>query len=604
MHTRPIHALLVAFALVSLVYSLTTPLVEAPDEPAHVDYMLYLARGNGLPVQSFEHDKVKVIQGHHPPLYYALGAALTFWIDTNKPAYWLRENPNFHFKLHGTGQEPNYAIHTVAEAFPWHGYVLAAHLFRLLSIAFGVITVWGAYRLAWLMTRREVVALGSAALVAFNPMFLFISGVANNDNAVTAFLTLALVGLVTMLVNVATTRRALWLGICLGLAMLSKATALAWAPLVAYTLAVLWWRQRSWRSVGTVAAAIALPFLALSGWWFVRNQALYGDPLGYRMFLSNTSVIFPRLSFTSFSMWWDAAQSTHRTFWGHFGWLARELRVGWLLLFASFYILAPAGAVAGWLWRREAHAWPGIRHWSAWGLLVLAIAVNLAWVMNFARSNGASAFQGRYLYPAIAAISLFLVHGISSAVPERWRPGAVALLLTPVVVMALRVPGAYIAPLYHYDSARPVADPTAPSAAPSFSVISATSRSTSDPATMPAPAKAVAVSPARSRHRMATVRSPLPAASTQPTRPPYQPRVSPSMRRITASAASRGVPARAGVGWRRAARSRTSPWPASVASMGVSRCWMVASCRSRGTAGTVMDVTTGASASRIASTTS
>lgn len=445
---RPIHGLLLAFVLLAGCYSLVTPLLEAPDEPAHVDYMLYLARGHGLPIQSFDHDSVVVVQGHHPPLYYALGALLTFWIDTSDQAEVSRPNPNARYKLHGTGQEPNMMLHTAAEDFPWHGFVLAVRLFRLLSILFGLVTVWGAYRLGLIVTGLEPVALGAAALVAFNPQFLFLSGVANNDNAIAAFLTLALVVLATMLVDGATTRRAAWLGLWLGLAMLSKPTALAWAIPVIYVLGVLWWRQRSWRDVARLAGAIAGPVLVLSGWWFARNQLLYGDPLGYRMFLSSVSILFTPADYSLRQTWWEFLLITHRTFWGHFGWLAVQLAPRWLFFFACLYVLAPVGAAIGYLWRREAGTWTGVRNASAWGLLFLTVLVTVAWTLNFGRTNGASAFQGRYLFVAFAAIAVLLVTGISAVAPDRWRGAAVALLIAPVALLAVYVPGGYIVPTY------------------------------------------------------------------------------------------------------------------------------------------------------------
>lgn len=340
-------------------------------------------------------------------------------------------------------------LHTAAENFPWRGLVLAIRLFRLLSILFGLVTVWAAYQLGRIVAGRKAIALGAAALVAFNPQFLFLSGVVNNDNAVTAFLSLALVILARMLVDAATTRRAVWLGVWLGLAVLSKATALAWAIPVLYVLGVLGWRHRSWREAVRLGAAIIGPIVVLSGWWFLRNQLLYGDPLGYRMFLSSVSVIFTPVDFSKQQTWWEFLYLTHRTFWGHFGWLAVLLAPRWLLFFAGLYVLAPVGAAIGWLWRREEGSWAGLRNASAWGLLLLTVCVTVAWTLNFARTNGASAFQGRYLFVAFAAIAVLLVSGISAVAPERWRGAVVALLIAPIALLAVNVPGGYIAPTYH-----------------------------------------------------------------------------------------------------------------------------------------------------------
>lgn len=447
---RPLYFLVAGFAILSLYYSVATPLFEAPDEPAHFDYILYLAQGHGLPVQSFEHDRVIVVQGHHPPLYYALGALFTFWIDTRNAPDVYRENPNFVLRLGGSGQEPNFLLHTSAEQFPWQGYALAAHLVRILSIVFGMVTVWGTYRLGKIVARREPIALGAAALVAFNPQFLYLSGMINNDSAVTAFLTLALVIMAGIVIEGATRRRAIWLGIWLGLAMMSKATALAWGLLVIYALGIVWWRERTWRPVLRLAIWIGMPLLVISGWWFVRNQILYGDPLGYRMFLSNVSVIFSPSDFTILGTWRAFAETTHQSFWGNFGWLVSPIRQPWPTLFAGLYILAALGAMSGWIWRQKAGQWHGLRQKGAWGLLSLSVVVIVAWTINFARTNGSSAFQGRYLFPAIAAIAILIVGGVSFMVSDRWQALLVGILVIPLIGLAVTAPGQYIVPVFRY----------------------------------------------------------------------------------------------------------------------------------------------------------
>ncbi|HET7375797.1 MAG TPA: hypothetical protein VFK30_03755, partial [Anaerolineae bacterium] len=89
---NPIGILLGIFVLLGLIYSITTPIFEAPDEPGHYQYVKYLAAGKGLPIQSFERAKLIVDEGHQPPLYYAMGAALTFWIDLSNESDINRPN--------------------------------------------------------------------------------------------------------------------------------------------------------------------------------------------------------------------------------------------------------------------------------------------------------------------------------------------------------------------------------------------------------------------------------------------------------------------------------------------------------------------------------
>ncbi|MCZ7538530.1 MAG: hypothetical protein M5U29_01115 [Anaerolineae bacterium] len=67
------------------------------------------------------------------------------------------------------------------EAFPWRGTALAMRLVRFMSVLMGLGTVLLAYLLGReLFPVAPAIALGAATFTAFNPMFLFISGVINN----------------------------------------------------------------------------------------------------------------------------------------------------------------------------------------------------------------------------------------------------------------------------------------------------------------------------------------------------------------------------------------------------------------------------------------
>ena len=165
--------ILALFVFLATSYSVIVPLGEAPDEVPHFTYIRYIARNGRLPVGAEEHE------GFQPPLYYLIGAASTFWIDTSD--YAIRANGDYSF----TDDLPpfNLLLHTTEESFPYHGWALAWHIIRLLSVAMGATTEWATY---WnpreVFPKDKYVAVGAAAFNAFLPQFLFISGVINNDN--------------------------------------------------------------------------------------------------------------------------------------------------------------------------------------------------------------------------------------------------------------------------------------------------------------------------------------------------------------------------------------------------------------------------------------
>jgi 4-amino-4-deoxy-L-arabinose transferase-like glycosyltransferase len=185
---------LLTFIILAVVYSLVTPPFEAGDESRHYAVVKYMADTGRLPVQESGEAQIHWShEGNQPPLYYALAAALTFWIDTGgwNDVYWYNPHTTIGDPLRPDNK--NITIHPPGEAWPWRSHVLAVHLIRFLSIAMATVTVIACYVIALsLFKGNRRLAAGAMAITAFNPMFIFISSSVNNDNAVIMFVTLAL----------------------------------------------------------------------------------------------------------------------------------------------------------------------------------------------------------------------------------------------------------------------------------------------------------------------------------------------------------------------------------------------------------------------------
>jgi hypothetical protein len=92
---REIALVLALFVALGILYSVTTPLFEAPDEQWHFAFVQHVATGRGLPVQTVAKPTHLARQeGSQPPLYYLLAAAATFWIDTSDYPGIVWENPH------------------------------------------------------------------------------------------------------------------------------------------------------------------------------------------------------------------------------------------------------------------------------------------------------------------------------------------------------------------------------------------------------------------------------------------------------------------------------------------------------------------------------
>ncbi|MDO9066710.1 MAG: glycosyltransferase family 39 protein, partial [Chloroflexota bacterium] len=304
---------------VGTVYNVTTPLFEAPDEQWHFAFVQHLSTGGGLPVYGEDPQAAYRAEGFQPPLYYLTAAPFISRIDTSGWTGFAVLNPQAAIGLPHLDRNKNAVVHTDGEAFPYAGTALAVHLLRAVSLLWGLITVLATFLLASeILPGSPVLAYAAAALVAFNPQFLFIKSAVSNDPAVSALCTVALLLTVRLLVHGSSLARLGALGVVLGLAAISKLNALPMFGLVALALLVLGWRERSWRGlIGKAALVFGLAAL-VGGWWFARNLALYGDPLAQGVWysaLGRAPTETPLLDLL------PEMEGLELSFWAVFGWM-------------------------------------------------------------------------------------------------------------------------------------------------------------------------------------------------------------------------------------------------------------------------------------------
>ena len=453
--------ILLAFVVLGVFYSLVTPPLEASDEFDHYPYVQYVQTQGALPVLDPADPGPWRQEGGQPPLYYLLMAGLTSWIDTSdlEDVRWL----NHHAFIGMPDQlgNKNLIIHRPEqEVFPWRGTVLAVHVIRLGTVALGAVTVWLVWRVAvQLCPKSGWVPLAAAALTAFNPMFLFVSAAVNNDVLAALFGSLALL-LLTKIANnkYQISNRILAvdylvLGIVLGLGALTKLSLVAMIPLALMAVALRSWRHHSdaptHKRLLFVICHLSFVILiasAIAGWWFLRNWRLYGDPTAVNVFMQ---ILGYRAEPLTLKDLWEEFGTFRRTYWGLFGGVNVPAPEP---VYVFYDLLSLAGLVGlalhAWRQRRE-----GI---GVWWILLLWIAILFAallrWVMMY------YSFQGRLMFPGIAALSTFLALGLGEWLPVRWRPAASWTLGGALLVLAVVVPFVSILPAYAYPKPLALAD--------------------------------------------------------------------------------------------------------------------------------------------------
>ena len=392
------------FAL-GILFAANTPAWQAPDEPAHYNYVRYLVEQGSFPVLhmgDYPHAYLEEIKSRHfppdlsidpiryefhqPPLYYALAA----------PIYGL------------TGGDP--------------------FSLRLLSVALGAGVVLLAYAIARrALPRRPALALGTAAFVAFLPQHL--ATVAQIGNDVLAELLYAavlfmLVGWLTQPTNHNRHNNEYWgdclgLGLLLGLILITKTTAYIAVPLAGGVLIWRWRRERGGvRRILLEGLAVAVPAALIALPWYARDVAVYGWP-DFLGLIRHDQIVVGQLRATDFvaqqgwsAYWLRAVRDTFRSFWGQFGWMGVVLdtRVYFVLLLLS-------GVALGGLILRAVRR--GRRRLPP-TLVLLGIAILLTCLVYAWYNTQFLQHQGRYLFTALIPLAIYFSVGWEGAL----RPGA------------------------------------------------------------------------------------------------------------------------------------------------------------------------------------
>lgn len=433
-------------------YSVVNPIFEGPDEALNYANIRFLVEERRLPVLEAD----EPTKAHHPPLYYITAALLTFWVPNEGfDAVVERVNPFWAYQLGepGVDNKSLYLHDPDLEGFPYRDVALGVHLVRWLSVVMGAGTIIFAYCTAReLFPRRPALALGSAVFVALNPMFIFISASVHDDALANLMAAALLYVTARVLMRGATTRRATVLGLLAGLAFLTKLTCLLVVPTAG--LALLWRSvadrgRAGWADAIRMGGIMVTVALLIGGWWFVRNQILYGEPTSMTQQVEawgGTRENAPDL--------WAAVRELgflRNSFWGVFGYGQIPMSRWTYRLLRLLGLLAVGGLLWFWARRRSGRlAW----ECPVRVLLIVSSAPVVVFLVHFARMTMIdTADFGRYLFVSLAFLAPLCVLGLGQWFElfpraRSWWVGGLAAALFALAIYALAgvLKPAYAAP--------------------------------------------------------------------------------------------------------------------------------------------------------------
>lgn len=420
---RKIHltVILAVYFLVGGLFATQIPAWQAPDEPAHYNYVRQLAAGQLPVIASGDYNQKEIETQVAPP--------------NARPAIPL---DNLQYEDH---QPPLfYALAVPVFAF-FGGWLTALRLFSLFIGGFGVVFAYLA--IAEIFPDQLWVAAFAAALYALVPQHIHMLAAFNNDSLAEALLTCALWQGARIIRAGATSRRVTALALTAGLGFLTKTTAYLAFPVGAFAIFAAS-IPLSPRGVGdgfsrssfSRLVRFSLIAVAIGLMWWVRNLSVYGgtDVMGLQR---HNAIVVGQPTTQEWLAQYGAAgllsrlaQTTFQSFWGQFGWMSVVLDNKFYLGFLVFTLLSIALFVM-WRWRAK------LSSTQTWQLRMMAVLAALT-LTAFAWYNlQFIQHQGRYLFPALTAFALAAALGWSG-LPKAWR------WLWPVFLMAFAALDVYL----------------------------------------------------------------------------------------------------------------------------------------------------------------
>lgn len=369
-------ALLTTYLLIALLLSIVQPLGRTPDEPAHMQYVKFLANELRFPVWQTQGGGEAGYEAQHPPLYYVLAAVV--------------------YK----------ACSPFTENWRWQ-------ILRWATISIGVGLFWVCRRFFQAAFENERLAWLATATVMLMPLTVLYTGYINPDGLIMLLTTTVLFLSWRAVTSTASSMEFVLLGLVCGLALLTK---LSGAPAICVALWAAW-SAGSHEHDASVSnrqrlqhALIVVTVVMLTcGWWYLRNVFLYGTPFIHTEGQYSSGLgLAAREGFAS--AMWLTWRETFLSTWVQRGWFPAGF-IEYLLY--GIIIVMLMIALVGWFQNRYSGDDKKLRFAAkmSLGLILLIFAgQQLAFWTEDVEFNAG----GRYMLAAMSGIALLLVGGVAA----------------------------------------------------------------------------------------------------------------------------------------------------------------------------------------------
>lgn len=450
-----------------LIYLAVIPPWGGPDEPRHYEYVRLLNEKGRLVSWEDANPELEreIIRSMDSVNFWDWGATL-----------WKRAEPGtlptgfdqIWRSAHELHQPPlAYLLYVLPlKLVESSGITTQLYVMRLVSILLNVVVVLAAYMTGRELFRRDsTLALALPVFVMLLPQHLFLHSTVNPDHLAEAAMAWIFAIIARTFRRGLSLSRIALLVVLLAIGLASKRTTLVGVPILGVAFLVyvfvhwggnrLSWQAKAARLGITLIVLALLGGLGWFGWnWMTANLPALHDYI-VRLFLFLPSEQFPFtldariISPEAVPLYQSYLKYLFISTWGHFGWMNITLGVQAYWFFAVLTVAALVGI--GVFVVRDLRTRPPETRATlvvfAFSIL-LQVALVIAGQIRYWDLNWGGDPQGRYLFPSLIPMAIFLLIGLRALVPARWRSAWLGGLTAALFLFNLIALGFFIIPFY------------------------------------------------------------------------------------------------------------------------------------------------------------
>lgn len=474
--------IVVLIAIKQIIFILAVPPWQNHDEPAHFSYTQYLVEEHRLPVYgggfpgpkvlsySEEYARSEIVTGatramrgsndqyrfihqfFNPTLANdasQLGGDRHPLVDTMAPEQYR----HLYYRLPTDGTYKNSAaiyqpLYYVYEALPYLAFkssdiltrLYAMRLWSMLCYLAAIVVCYRCFRLVY---RNQRFCLTATLIVGFQPVLSHLAAGLNNDVLLFLFTSLSIFWCLRLIRQLCW-RHAAWLGVALGLGLLTKPQFIFLPITALLPFAFHWLRNRDLRRLTIYSLTLCVVIaLAISGWWFAWSYSHYGHFFmdTKTLVAHSTSPISWHYAATQYIYRWLYALASYNFAFGFASEMQLPMALSGFIIGVTILALLGLVKLAVTQWKKTTSE---LRAAALLGFFAVAL-LEMTYLYLFSKAlftTGSARFpiDGRYYLPLVVVIAGFGLLGLGGLIPARWHRllyGSVATIVLAINAVAL-----------------------------------------------------------------------------------------------------------------------------------------------------------------------